>query len=147
MIWPHQPQFPHRIGLLVLGCAIAAGGAFLWPGLAAGDRFRMLVVAFYGVASGFFTYGILLMLLRFVRPLHKFVAFLLFYGALANIAVFLGELAVSAASGGPAYPREQVIWFAALITGSLGIAAAAFGAINRPTRPRKDDLEQTRDVA
>jgi hypothetical protein len=76
MIWPHQLPFPYRIPLLILSCVFAGSIASFWPDLHLRERTLMPLFTVYGVASGFFTYGLLLMLLRFFPPFtissHRF---------------------------------------------------------------------------
>ncbi len=62
----------------------------------------MPIFVIYGIASGFFTYGVLLMFLRFTRSIHTFIALVLFYGALAGLLAFLIQRLV-AMSGFPPY--------------------------------------------
>jgi hypothetical protein len=135
MIWPHQQQFPHRITILILGCAFALLVASFWPGLSLRERALMPVFTVYGIASGFFTYGLLLMLLRFVPSLHTFIALTLFYGALASLLVFLLQVVVAIVGSHNTSPYEEAVSFAVTVPASLGIAAAAYSALNRLGSP------------
>jgi len=92
----------------------------------------MLVVAFVGVAGGFFTYGVMLLLLRLIPPLSLIVAFVLFYGSIGALVIFLVERVYSLAVGVRQSPMEEATRFALTIATYFGIAAAAFGAINHP---------------
>jgi hypothetical protein len=135
MIWPHQQQFPHRTKILALGCTFALLIASLWPGLSLSERAVMPVFTIYGIASGFFTYGLLLMLLRFVPSFHTFIALTLFYGALTCLLVFLVQTVVVAVSSHSTSPYQEALSFAITVPASLGIAAAAFSALNRRASP------------
>ena len=135
MIWPHQQQFPHRITILILGCASALLVASFWPGLSLRERALMPVFTVYGIASGFFAYGLLLMLLRFVPSLHTFIALTLFYGALASLLLFLVQVVLALVSSHNTSPYEEAVSLAVSVPASLGIAAAAFSALNRLGSP------------
>jgi hypothetical protein len=142
MIGPHQRQFPHRITILVLGCVLTGVVAALWPRLTLNERPLMPLLSLYGVADGFFTYGLLLMLLRFVPSLHTIFALFLFYGALAGLLVFLIQVAAQIVSPPTALPYQEAATFAVTVSGSLGIAAAAFSALNRDGTPSNQRLER-----
>lgn len=132
MVWPHQPDFPHRVAIVMLGCVAAAAVGALWPGLPFGQRPIMVVAAFYSVFSGFFTYGLLLMLLRFIPRLHAVVAYFLFYAAITMLGLPLLQLFTILFGRAISPPVPAAVNFTVGVTGALGVAAAAFGAINRP---------------
>ena len=137
MVWPHHSLFPYRHTVFKVGCAVGAGGAFLWPGLTSGQRLLTLVAAFYGVASGFLTYGIVLLLLRVIPILHRLFAFILFYGALALIATALFQAGHALIVDDPFDAAQRALEFAAGLCGAFGVSAAAYGAINRTVSPRR----------
>jgi hypothetical protein len=133
MIWPHQLRFPHRIMIMVLGCVLAGLIGSLWPGLQLSERALMPVFTVYGIASGFFTYGLLLMLVRFVPSIHNVLALVLFYGALASLFVFLIQVAIGSAS--TASPYDEAVSFTFTVSVSVGTAAASFSALNSHASP------------
>lgn len=144
MLWPHQPLFPYRYTLFKLGCAIGIAGAFLWPGLTSGQRFLTLVTAFLGIMGSFLASGFLLILLRVIPVLHAYFALFLFYVSLASTATSLLEAGYSLIVGDNFDPSQRALTFSLNLCGSMGVLAAANGAINRKV-PSKNALERVRE--
>jgi hypothetical protein len=142
MIWPHRQAFPRRREILVVGCLSALLVASLWPGLSLEERALMPVFVAYGIASGFFTYGLLLMLLRFVPHLHNLIALTLFYGALVSLGLLLVQTAALSIGPRSYSPYGLALSVAIGVPGCLGVAAAAFSALNRDASPSNQRLER-----
>jgi hypothetical protein len=102
----------------------------------------MPLFTIFGVASGFFTYGLLLMLLRVVPSVHSIITRLLRYGALASLLVFLFQVAVRSLGAGVTWPYQEAVTFAVTVSSSLGVAAAAFSAFNRDATRSNKRLER-----
>ncbi len=131
MIWPHEVRFPHRAALFRAGCAASVLGPFCWPGLTLHERLLTGVAAFVGLASGFFNYGLILCLMRWSSLVHRVLAFVLFYGALLILIQWLVRVGVALARGADFHGFASAGTVAFTISLFLGIAAAAFNAIQR----------------
>jgi hypothetical protein len=131
MIWPHEGRFPYRAALFRAGCAASVLGPFCWPGLTLHERLLTPVEAFVGLAGGFFDYGLLLCLMRWSSVLHRALAFVLFYGALSILIQWLVRVGIALVRGADFRGFASASLVAFTISLFLGIAAAAFNAIQR----------------
>jgi hypothetical protein len=130
LIWPHEARFPYRGRLFRWGCVLCALGPFCFPGLTFHERLLTLVAAFVGLASTYLDFGVLLCLMRWSSLLHRFLAFVLYYGVLGSLAEWLAEVGIAIARGAPLRGFASASTIAFGLSSSLGMAAAAFNAIH-----------------